>query len=147
MKDQDPLRAFRALLDSIRVGVLCTQSEDGYPHCRWMTATTLPRVQCCLYAVSTAGSPKVLEIEQCDKVQWTFQTAHLDEIVSLRGRAVVLNTPGLKAEVLEALGPNLTNFWRVNPDPAKLIVIETVIEKARLFRPMERLNVQTEVQP
>lgn len=147
MKDQDPLRAFRALLDSVRVGVLCTLGEDGYPHCRWMTAATLPRVADCLFAVSTAGSPKVREIEACEKVQWTFQPASLDEIVSVRGRAIVLNAPGLKAEVLEALGPNLTNFWRVNPDPAKLVVIETLIERVRLFRPLERLNVQTEVQP
>ena len=80
-------------------------------------------------------------------MQWTFQPASLDEIVSVRGRAIVLNAPGLKAEVLEALGPNLTNFWRVNPDPAKLVVIETLIERVRLFRPLERLNVQTEVQP
>ncbi len=147
MKDQDPLRAFRALLDSVRVGLLSTVSADGYPHSRWMTAATLPRVQNGLFCVSTAGSPKVSEIEACDKVQWTFQSLALDEIVCICGRAIVLSTPGLKAEVLEALGPNLTNFWRVNPDPAKLVVIETVIEKVRLFRPMERLNVQTEVQP
>jgi general stress protein 26 len=144
MKDQDPLRVFRALLDSVRVGVLCTLSEDGYPHCRWMTAATLPRMQDCFFCVSTAGSPKVRELELCDRVQWNFQSPTLGEIISLRGRAAVLNNPGLKAEVLEALGPNLTNFWRVNPDPAKLVVIETVIEKVHLFRPMERLNVHTE---
>ena len=147
MKDQDPLRAFRALLDAVRVGILGTLSEDGYPHSRWMTAATLPRVHDCVYCVTTAGSPKVKELESCDRVQWSFQSPTLREIVYLRGRAAVVNNPGLKAEVLEALGPNLTNFWRVNPDPAKLVVIETVIEKARLFRPMERLNVQTEVRP
>lgn len=147
MKDQDPLRAFRALLDTVRAGVLCTLSEDGYPHSRWMTAAVLPRVSDCLYAVTTAGSAKVREIDLCDRVQWCFQSMTLGEIVSLRGRAAVLNNPALKAEVLEALGPNLTNFWRVNPDPAKLVVIETVIERARLFRPMERLNVEKEARP
>jgi general stress protein 26 len=144
MKEQDPLRVFRALLDSVRVGVLCTLSKEGYPHSRWMTATTLPRVQDCFYCVSTAGSPKVCELEACDKVQWSFQSPTLGEIVTLRGRAAVLNNPGLKAEVLEALGPNLSNFWRINPDPAKLVVIETVIEKSKLFRPMERLNAKKE---
>ena len=144
MKDQDPLRAFRALLDSVRVGVLCTLSEDGYPHSRWMTAATLPRVQDCVYCVTTAGSPKVKELELCDKVQWSFQSPTLREIVHLRGRAAVLNNPGLKAEVLEALGSNLAIFWRINPDPAKLVVVETVIEKAKLFRPMERLNIAKE---
>jgi general stress protein 26 len=145
MKEQDPLRVFRALLDSVRVGVLCTLSEDGYPHSRWMTAAVLPRVQDCVYCVTVSGSPKVLEIELCDRVQWSFQTPTLGEIVYLRGRAAVLSNPGLKAEVMEALGPNLTNFWRINPDPAKLVVIETVIENAKLFRPMERLHVEQEV--
>ena len=146
MKEQDPLRVFRALLDSVRVGVLCTLSEDGFPHSRWMTAAVLPRVPDCLFCVSTAGSPKVRELEGCDRVQWSFQSPTLGEIVSIRGHAAVLSNPGLKAEVLEALGPNLTNFWRVNPDPAKLVVIETVIEKTHLFRPMERLNAQKEAQ-
>lgn len=140
MKDQDPLRAFRALLDAVRVGILTTISEDGYPHSRWMTGATLPRVHDCVYCVTTAGSPKVKELELCDKVQWSFQTPTLREIVHLHGRAAVLNNPGLKAEVLEALGSNLAIFWRINPDPAKLVVIETVIERAKLFRPMERLN-------
>lgn len=144
MKDQDPLRAFRALLDSVRVGILCTLREDGYPHCRWMTATNLPRVQDCFFCVSTIGSPKVREIEACDKVQWNFQSPTLREIVAVHGRAAVLNNPALKAEVLEALGPNLAVFWRINPDPAQLVVIETVIEKAKLFRPMERLNTLKE---
>ena len=84
------------------------------------------------------------EIEACNKVQWSIQSPTLREIVYLRGRAGVLNHPGLKAEVLEALGPNLATFWRINPDPAKLVVIETVIEKAKLFRPMERLHVEKE---
>ena len=144
MKDQDPLRAFRALLDAVRVGILGTLSEDGYPHSRWMTAATLPRVHDCVYCVTTAGSPKVQELERCDRVQWSFQSPTLREIVYLRGRAAVVNNPGLKAEVLEALGPNLATFWRINPDPAKLVVIETVIEKAKLFRPMERLYVEKE---
>ena len=144
MKDQDPLRAFRALLDAVRVGILGTLSEDGYPHSRWMTAAALPRVHDCVYCVSTAGSPKVKEIEACNRVQWSFQTPNLDEIVSIRGQAEVLHNPGLKAEVLEALGPNLSNFWKVNPDPAKLVVIETVIDKVKLFRPMERLHVERE---
>ncbi len=144
MKDQDPLRAFRALLDAVRVGILGTLSEDGYPHSRWMTAATLPRVHDCVYCVTTAGSPKVKELESCDRVQWSFQSPTLREIVYLRGRAAVVNNPGLKAEVLEALGPNLATFWRINPDPAKLVVIETVIEKAKLFRPMERLHVEKE---
>ena len=105
MKDQDPLRAFRALLDAVRVGILGTLSEDGYPHSRWMTAATLPRVHDCVYCVTTAGSPKVKELESCDRVQWSFQSPTLREIVYLRGRAAVVNNPGLAADLLEKYNP------------------------------------------
>ena len=145
MKEQDPLRALRALLDSVRVGVMCTIGENGDPRCRWMTAATLPRVQDCFYCVTGTGSGKVKEIQKTGRVHWTFQTPALDEIISVCGRAEVLEHPAMKAEVLEALGPNLMTFWRVNPDPAKLVVIETTVEKAQLFRPMECLYVDKEV--
>ena len=144
MKEKDPLRALRALLDTIRVGVLCTVSKDAQPRCRWMTVAALPRVQGCFYCVTSKGSAKVKEIEANARVQWTFQPPTLDEIISVCGQAEVLQNPGLKAEVLEALGPNLTIFWRVNPDPAKLVVIETVVDNAKLFRPMECLYVEKE---
>lgn len=144
MKHQDPLRAVRALLDQTRLGLLCTTSPDGFPRCRWMTAVTLPRVQDCIYCVSTADSNKVQDIAASNRVQWSFQTPNLDEIIAVCGKAEILQNPALKGEVLESLGPNLTNFWRVNPEPAKLVVIETVISKAQLFRPMEGLRQDQE---
>jgi len=145
MKTQDPLHALRALIDSVRVGILATVAPDGHPHLRWITAATLPQTSGCLYAASSVDSPKAAELDASDRVQWSFQSPGLDEIITVRGRASVLDNPALKGEVLEALGPNLSNFWRAHPDPACLVVIETVIDQIRLFRPMEGLDIRTEV--
>jgi general stress protein 26 len=144
MKDHEPLKAFRSLLDSVRVGLLCTVGADGAPHARWMTAATLPGEHRFLYCVSSSGSAKVADLGNNDAVQWSFQSASLDEVVTLDGRALVLDNPELKAQVLERLGSDLQAFWRVQPDPRRLVVIETEIESARLYRPMENVSVLEE---
>lgn len=144
MNEQEPLRALHALLESVHVGILTTLDDEGWPHSRWLTAAALPRVPDCFYCVTGAGSAKVKELDACDKVQWSFQSPSLREIATVRGRAVVLNNPGLKAEVLEALGPTLAVFWKINPDPAKLVVLETAIEQVRLFRPMVQPDIPKE---
>jgi hypothetical protein len=45
----------------------------------------------------------------------------------------------MKAEVMEGIGRRLNVFWRVNKDPSKLVVLETVIEEAEYFEPMKSL--------
>lgn len=144
MKDFDPLRAFKSLIETVRVGILTTIGEDGYPRSRWMTAATIAREHGYLYCVTVAGTRKARDLEKNDKVEWSFQSPALDQVAQLRGRAVCMDNPQLKAEVLEALGSNLENFWRVNPDPRKLIVIETAIEKVRFYKPMENLIMERE---
>jgi len=144
MKDHEPLKAFRSLLDSVRVGLLCTVGINGEPHTRWMTAATLPGEHRFMYCVTGSGSVKVADLENNDKVQWSFQSASLDEVVTLEGRALVLDNPELKAQVLEQLGSDLQAFWRVQPDPKRLVVIETEIDNAHLYRPMENISVREE---
>jgi len=109
-----------------------------------MTAATLPGEHGFLYCVTGSGSVKVADLEKNDRVQWSFQSASLDEIVTLDGRALVLDNPELKAQVLERLGSDLQTFWRVQPDPKRLVVIETEIASARLYRPMENISVLEE---
>lgn len=137
MDGSEPRNALRSLIDTVKVGLLSTVGVDGHPRTRWMTAATLPGDREHVYCVSMASSRKVDELRLDEKVSWSFQTPGLDRIVSVEGRAAVLDNPELKAQTLEALGPNLQAFWRVNPDPRKLVVIETYIEKARLYSPMD----------
>lgn len=145
MKIPEPIEELRGLLDAAKVGFLTTIGTDGYPHGRWMTPTMLPGEPGFLYCVSMAGSRKALEIQANQKVSWSFQTAALGKVIAARGSAVVLDNPQLKAQVLEALGPNLVNFWRLNPEAKHLIVIETAIERVSLYRPAEGTVIQSEV--
>ena len=64
-----------------------------------------------------------------------LQTKALDEIMRVRGRVVLVDSPTLKADVTEALGGRLTVFWRVNPEASELIVLETVIDTIVYYRP------------
>ncbi|OHD21844.1 MAG: hypothetical protein A2Y38_10980 [Spirochaetes bacterium GWB1_59_5] len=146
MKSTEPMDELRALVDTVKVGFLSTLGIDGYPHTRWMTTTMLPGEHRFLYCVSMAGSRKVADIQSDEKVTWSFQAASINKVVTINGSAVVLDNPQLKAEVLEVLGPNLSNFWRINPDPGHLIVIETAIEHVSLYLPAEGTVTQTEAQ-
>lgn len=133
--NREPLSVFRELLDSARVGVLATVGADGYPRTRWMTAAALPGEKDFVYCVSMAGTRKAADIAFSDRVEWSFQSGDLSTVVTLKGKAAVIEAPDLKARVLEALGRDLETFWRVNPDPSRLVVIETLIESASLYRP------------
>jgi len=147
MKDKEPLQALRSIIDTVRVGLLSTVNKQGQPHSRWVTAARLPGDHRFVYCVTGSGSLKVADILENEKVTWSFQTPGLDEVVTLEGRAVVLDNPELKAQVLEALGQYLQVFWRVQPDTRKLVVIEIEIARVRLFRPMANINVVEEAIP
>lgn len=146
MKITEPIEELRNLLDTAKVGFLTTIGTDGYPHGRWMTPTMLPGEPRFLYCVSMAGSRKAVEIQANQKVSWSFQTSALGKVIAVLGSAVVLDNPQLKAKVLEVIGPNLVNFWRLNPEAKHLIVIETAIERVSLYRPAEGTVTHAEVQ-
>ena len=137
MKQKAPIDELRALIDAVRTGMLSTVGDDGYPHLRWVTAATLQGQKGFIYCVSVGGTKKVADIAQNDRVAWSFQSVTLDRIVTVAGRARVMEIPELKAQVLKALGRNLDIFWRINPDPGHLVVIETTIENLSLYRPAE----------
>lgn len=127
-----------SLLEESKVGVLTTVDDRGYPHSRWMTPALLPRFPGRLFAVTGSRFGKVGFIRENPKVEWAFQSRTLDRIVSLKGRAFVVDEPELKVEVLEAIGPNLQVFWRINPKAGDLVVLETEIEEATLFLPLKQ---------
>ncbi|MBU0953962.1 MAG: pyridoxamine 5'-phosphate oxidase family protein [Spirochaetes bacterium] len=137
MKAHELMDQFLQLLESVKAGIFATTGTDGYPNVRWMTAATLNREPDRLYSLTMAGTRKIADLQAEDKISWTFQTPSLNQLAFLKGRASILDNPRLKAEVTEALGPNLTNFWRLHPEAGKLLIIETRIEKITLFNPMQ----------
>jgi len=138
MEFREILSDLKSLLSESKVGTLATIDEDGYPHSRWMTPAFLPRLPGRIYALTGPRFDKARFIKANPKVEWTFQSRTLDRIITLRGKASVLDEPGIKVEVMEAIGPNLEVFWRVNPKAGELVVLETLVETATLFLPLRQ---------
>jgi len=139
------IRRMERLVGASKVGVLTTIDTSGFPRSRWMTPTFLKGRPGFVYAVTSPKSGKAEQIRGNPKVEWTFQSTVLDEILSAVGPAALIDDPQFKAEVLEAIGPNLPIFWRVNPDSRNLIIVETAISEIACFFPMRNERHRSDV--
>lgn len=119
------------------VGLLATVDERGAPHVRWLVPTILHDRPGALYALSLSKSGAVAQARSNPSVEWLIQTPTLDEIITLRGRMNVVDTPSLRMEVLDTIGPRLWNFWKLADGREDMVVLETVIETAVHYLPME----------
>ena len=132
---------FTALLDTIiedaKTAVLATVDSDGRPHVRWMTPTLLAGRPGAIYAVTSPDFQKAAHLDTNPRAAWMFQTRLLSRIARVSGKVNVIDNSAMKNEVLEGIGRRLNVFWRVNKDPSKLVVLETVIETAEYSEPMK----------
>ena len=123
-------------LENSRTGVLATADAEGKPSMRWMTPTILGSQQGLLYAVTSKRFAKKKDLESNPHGQWLIQTKALTRIINVSGKINLIDNPNLKSEVIEAIGPHLRVFWKVNENPEDLIVLETVIDRASVFIPL-----------
>ena len=137
MDSREVMKRVAGIIESHGTGLLATVDEAGDPHVRWLTPTLLPGRQDVLYALTAPRFAKVLQLKTHPKVEWMFQTPILDEVVNVRGTLHVIENPSLRAEVLEALGSRLRTFWRLAHDTRDLVVLETLIEEATRYLPMD----------
>lgn len=138
------LDVMERLLDTSHAAVLSTVDAQNAPHCRWMIPAVVRGRKGVLYAVTAPHFSKTDQLAAHENVAWLIQSKALDEIVEVRGRAQLVDNPALKSDVLEALGRNLSTFWRVNPDETELVVIETIIDHISYFRPMQGETVHAQ---
>jgi len=136
--------AFTALLGTIiedaKTAVMATVDSEGRPHMRWMTPTLIGGRPGAIYSVTSPDFEKVKHLAQNPHASWIFQTKMLSRIITISGPVNVVDNSAMKAEVLEGIGRRLNVFWRVNADPSKLVVLETVIEEAEYFEPMNNIH-------
>lgn len=125
------------IMDDSRPAVLSTVDADGKPHSRWMVPTVLRGNRGALYSVTSPRFHKVEELAANPHVSWLIQGKKFDEVVEVTGKAIVVDNPILKSDVLEALGKGLSTFWHVTPDDSELVVIETMIERIDYFKPVD----------
>jgi general stress protein 26 len=137
MDNREVMSRVGAIIDAHGTGLLATVDEKGDPHVRWLTPAVLRDRPGALYAITAPKFAKVVQVRAHPRVEWMFQTPTLDEVITVRGPLNVVENPSLRAEVLEMLGPRLRTFWKLAHDARDLVVLETVIEEATRFLPMD----------
>lgn len=137
MDSRQVMNRVEAIIETHKTGLLATVDEEGKPHIRWLTPAVLRDRPGAIYAITAGRFAKVAQVKSHPQVEWMFQTPSLDEVVSVRGAINVVENPSLRAEVLEVIGPRLRTFWNLARDARDLAVLETVVEHATRFLPME----------
>ena len=141
MTQHEIMTELEMIIEDAKTAVLATVDKTGCPHMRWMTPTILKDRKNAIFAITSAVFDKTTQLKENCHGEWLFQTRILDTIISVRGKINLLDNSSIKNEVLEAIGPRLTTFWRLKADEeSSLIVIETVIEEAVFFKPMKGLK-------
>jgi len=137
MDSREVMNRVGAIIEAHGTGVLATVDQDGNPHVRWLTPALLRERPGALYAITAPRFSKVVQVRSHPRVEWMFQTPTLDEVISIRGTINAVENPSLRAEVLEVLGQRLRTFWKLAHDARDLVVLETVVEEATRFLPMD----------
>jgi general stress protein 26 len=133
------------LIEKSKVAVLANVDQTSTPRMRWMTPAVIRGRQGFLYALTAPEFVKTTQLENHPEVEWMIQGPGLQEILRIRGKALLMDSPTLKSDVVEALGGRLGTFWKKNPDPSNMIVLETVIEEFVYYKPMSNENVTVTV--
>jgi len=137
MDGREVMNRVGAIIEAHGTGLLATVDEEGNPHVRWLTPTLLRERPGAIYAITAPRFAKVVQVRSHPRAEWMFQTPTLDEVVNVRGTINVVENPSLRAEVLEVLGPRLHTFWKLAHDPRDLVVLETAVEEATRYLPMQ----------
>jgi uncharacterized pyridoxamine 5'-phosphate oxidase family protein len=137
MDSREVMNRVGAILEAHGTGLLATIDDNGHPHVRWMAPTLLRESPGVLYALTAPGFSALDHVRAHAQVEWMFQTPTLDEVITIRGLINVVENPSLRSEVLEALGARLHVLWKLAPDVRDLLVLETVVDKAVRFLPMQ----------
>lgn len=136
MEASQLLQKTSRLIDEVKTGILATTDGEGRPHLRWMVPAILQAGAPVIYTVSAPDSAKIAQLTACPRVEWMFQNRALTEIINLRGQMNVLENPSLRLAMTDAVGHRLHAFWKKHPDPAGLVVLETVLTEGAWYVPM-----------
>jgi general stress protein 26 len=128
------------ILEAHGAGILATVVDARSPSVRWLTPAVFKDGFGVVYALTSPTFPKVAQIRANPRVEWMFQTPALDEVITARGKAQVVDNPSLRSRLLETIGRHMLGLWRLTEDVRDLSVLETVLEEATYYKPMEGIK-------
>lgn len=136
MKKYELMEKTGNILEKVKTAVLATCDKNGKPHMRWMSPCIFSPADNTIYTLTSPQFNKTVHLKENPHVEWMIQTITLDTIITLRGKANIIENPSLKGEVMSKVGKNLHVFWKITGNETDYLVLETVIEEAVYFTPM-----------
>lgn len=97
------ISAARRLIQKQLIGVLTTVAPDHVPHSRWMLAALPEQGLSPLLSLSARGARKLDHLNTNANVCWLFSDDHDDEVVTLIGTMIRLETPNMAEPAWQGL--------------------------------------------
>ncbi len=136
------LKLARGLLNGHRPGIFATVDSGGIPQMRWMSSfevDELPKLR----TLTNPGSRKVEQIRANPNVSWMFFDKDMSMILTLRGKARILDDPiVLKETWQKVVDLSLTYFLDQYAHKLGFVVVETEINSVELNCPGNGLRVE-----
>jgi len=124
----------RVLLET-PFAILCTVSEDGKPFARWMSPIFATGNLKEVHTLAAPSSRKVAHIKKNPSVSWVFNTPSFDEVIILRGKAVLEQDAFVRAQIWEAMPDKQRTFILENDENLTFQVIRTFVETVEYLKP------------
>ncbi len=136
MKKHEIINEAIQLLKESGTALISYIGEDEFPKSRWMVPVILSTEGGLIYSITAPDFPKTEALIKNPNTEWCFQNRQLTKIITFQGKTNVVDTPSLKADIIERIGNKLKPFWKQRGDILDYIVLETVIDEGVFLLPM-----------
>jgi len=136
MDSKELMRKARIILEDSKTAVFATSDKSGVPHMRWMTPAILKDSPETIYAVTSPRFGKIIQLESQPEAEWMIQAKDLREIINLKCKTNIIDNPSLKSQIIEAIGKQLENFWKINMGKNEFVALETIVYEGVYYVPL-----------
>ena len=137
------IAAARKLIEQQIVGVLTTVDPDNVPHSRWMLGALPGEGLSPLLSLSARGARKLDHLNTNPNVCWLFSDDKDDEVVTLIGKMVRLETPNMAEDAWQGLAKAAEKYsMNLLSEPENLWFegLETTITQVEYMAPSKGLT-------
>lgn len=135
--------AARRLIQQQIVGVLSTVDEKHCPHSRWMLGAVPEQGLGTLLSLSARGARKLDHLNANNQVCWLFSDDHDDEVVTLIGTMIRLETPSMAEPAWQGLSKAAEKYaMNLLSEPENLWFegLETTVTQIEYMAPSKGLT-------
>jgi general stress protein 26 len=140
LSDQELLsRAIHVVNDHF-VGMLTTVDAENVPHARWMGSSTAASGLSTLYTLTGRKTRKLAHLAANPNVCWVFSSPDYQDVVTLWGRAEVLEAPSTAQSVWDRLiDAARTYCMSTLEDDPQFVTLQTHVQRGEMLSPRLKL--------